>query len=350
LASLVCPHLRPEVGIPVQAFAALRLLDLTNIGKTQLYSSELARLIGLFTSAEIPTIVLKGPALSLLAYGNISARDYSDLDILVHPSDAVAASELLILAGYGINSYNRKVYESGFFHNKSENFYSERASVDLHWTLQDVWFPFGPDEEALWSRTETFALNGGDFRTLAAADHLLFLCVHASKHGWPTIASVVDIAALLTARPELDLVALINEATRLRFRRVVLLGFFLAHRLGGTPLGNEVCRIIKRDLAMCKLTEQISARLLTQSQRQSAFDRWLVVASTLESRSARLRMFFTHTLNPTADDYARLPLPRALYSSYYIIRPLRLAAELTSTITKQTVARHTRSASRRSLS
>ncbi len=341
LASFVCPVLKPKVGpdgVPFHTFAGLRYWELANVANAQRNAEELAALMSHFDAAGIPALVFKGPALAVAAYGNPAIRNYSDLDILVSRARVVTSAEILIANGYNVHSFNREVFESGFFHNKSNNFYSERASVDLHWILQDPWFPFSPDEEALWSHTETFVLNGREFRTLGAANHLLFICVHAAKHGWPTLASIVDIAAFLTACPEVDLVALIDEATRLRSRRMLLLGFSLAHQLAGAPLKNQVWRIIDGDHAVCKLTEQISARLLTQLQYQSVVDRWISAASTLESRSEQLRMFALHILNPIADDYVRFPLPPAFYPLYYILRPLRLAANLAMGLLHQAVA------------
>jgi Uncharacterised nucleotidyltransferase len=341
LVSLVCPVLKSKVGphgIPLDIFASLRFAELANASKAEQNATELAVLMDRFDTAGIAAIVFKGPALSVLAFGNAMTRSYSDLDILVHPPNVVAAAEILISAGYHAHTYNREVFESGLFHNKSEDFYSDHTGVDLHWTLQDSWFPFGPDEDALWSRTEAFVLKGREFRTLGAADHLLFLCVHASKHGWPNLASVVDIAALLKARPEVDLKALIDEARRLGFGRIVLVGLSLAHKLAGAALQEKALIIIQRDHAAIGAAEHISGRLIRQFERPAGVSRLMVVVSTLESGTDKLRLLMRYGFTPVGDDYAKLPLARPLYPLYYLIHPLRLFAKVTSMVARRVAA------------
>jgi hypothetical protein len=277
--------------------------------------------------AEVPALVLKGPALALIAYGGISARKYIDIDVLVRERDAAAAAETLIAAGYRGRTYDRQAFESGFFRNTSDEFASERGAclVDLHWKVSDWYFPFGPDEDAMWSRTERVNLKGHALLTLGAGDHLLFLCAHASKHGWPDLLSVADIAALLRSRPSLDLRALIEEAARLHFKRMVLLGLLLAHRLARAALPEDVLGVINKDSAVTALGEGISTRLLAQSGTPSELERWAVVLRTIERPRDRLQVLLSLVLLPTTSDHASLRLPRSLYPLYYLVRPLRLA-------------------------
>jgi Uncharacterised nucleotidyltransferase len=339
MASMTCAHLKSRVGpgrVPAEIYAGLRYWDASNAKSTDQITEELASIMSRFEAAQIPAIALKGPALSQLAYANIFMRNSSDLDILVRPVDVTVAAELLISAGFRSRTYNREAFTSGFFRNTSDDFTSEsaRAPIDLHWQLSERYFPFGPDEDGLWSRTETVLLNGREVRTLGAGDHLLFLCAHASKHGWRNLISVVDIAALLNARPALDLCALIEDAARLRFRRMLLLGLSLSHRLAGGQLNNHAITIIARDNTVRKLSDQFSARLVSQAHPQSVLNIWLAAAGTLDSRYGKFQMFAAHTLRPISDDYANLPLPRTLYHLYYVIRPLRLTAKAASTIAK----------------
>lgn len=327
LVPMVCRNFnsKPD-SIPIEAFAGLRFSYWSNVNSADQCTANLIRLIGQLKAIRLTPLVLKGPALSLLAYGDISTRQYFDLDILVHPFDVVRAAEVLISAGYRGRTYERKAFESGFFRNTSDEFSSESGIclVDLRWKISDWYFPFGPDEHALWSRTETVNLKGHDVRTLGAADHLLFLCAHASKHGWPDLLSVADIAALLRARPALDLRAAIEEAERLHFERMVLVGLLLAHRLAHAALPEDVLALINKDSAVTALGERISARLLAQSEALSELERWSVMLRTIDRPRDRLRVLLSLGLIPTGGDHSRLPLPRSLYPLYYLVRPFRL--------------------------
>jgi hypothetical protein len=331
LASIVCPILKPKTGgngVPSEAFAKLRYLDLAIAEKAARNARELVGLMTGFGAAGIPALVFKGPALSVVAYGNPLIRDYSDLDILVHRSDVQLAAEVLMSNGFAVTTYNRKVFESGFFHNKSENFYSNQASVDLHWTLQDRWLPFGPDERALWSRTENFVLNGREIQTLNAVDHLLFLCVHACKHGWPNLASVVDIARLVTTYPRQVLQTAIHAATHLRFRRSVLLSMALIHNLTGALTSEEVLTAVIEDASVARLEKQIASRLVRESPFLSTFSRWTSAIHTADHVRDKFAVITKQLFMPIVDDHTRLSLPRRFYLLYYVMRPLRLTGKV----------------------
>ncbi len=60
-----------------------------------LMTAELIRLLKIFQEAEVPVISFKGPILAQLAYGDISFRIFSDLDLLIKESDLVKVHNLL---------------------------------------------------------------------------------------------------------------------------------------------------------------------------------------------------------------------------------------------------------------
>src|SRR6266705_115556 len=63
-------------------------------------TAELFRLLKRFAAAEIGVLAVKGPVLSLRAYGDPAMRSYGDLDLLVRQRDIRRATELMIAAGY----------------------------------------------------------------------------------------------------------------------------------------------------------------------------------------------------------------------------------------------------------
>jgi len=60
-----------------RAYAVSRTLQVVDLSKR-------------LTEAGIPTIVLKGPAVALAAYGDFSRRTFADIDLLVHKHDLPA--------------------------------------------------------------------------------------------------------------------------------------------------------------------------------------------------------------------------------------------------------------------
>ncbi len=65
-----------------------------------LLTHELQKLLALFADNDVRAVPYKGPALALQLYGNVALRQFSDLDILVHPRDVLRARDLLLAEGY----------------------------------------------------------------------------------------------------------------------------------------------------------------------------------------------------------------------------------------------------------
>jgi len=66
------------------------------IAKTNmLMTSELIMLMKLFEENNIEAIAFKGPTLSQMAYGNLTLRQYADLDILIDEKDLQKSINLL---------------------------------------------------------------------------------------------------------------------------------------------------------------------------------------------------------------------------------------------------------------
>ena len=58
-------------------------------------TSELMRVVKFLQTQQLPVLVFKGPILSQQAYGNVTMRQYSDLDILVPRTEIDRARQLL---------------------------------------------------------------------------------------------------------------------------------------------------------------------------------------------------------------------------------------------------------------
>src|SRR5439155_13227872 len=86
----------------VPAGAELRRDRESDVRRALIFTAELSRLLDLFGEADIPLIPLRGPVLGSLLYGDVAARECSDLDILVRRADLARAKETLVAAGYAV--------------------------------------------------------------------------------------------------------------------------------------------------------------------------------------------------------------------------------------------------------
>jgi hypothetical protein len=323
--------------VPSKVLAELHINYRANTHYAATKARELAELVSLFAANEIPVLAFKGPVLALMAYGDIAMRQYIDksidLDLLVKKRDVPRAAELLISAVYRPRTYDREAFAADFFQNTSDEFLprGSRSVVDLHWKPLAWYFSFGPDEEDLWSRSESIRFEGQAVRTLAPLDLLHLLCVHASKHGWPTLASVAEIAALLRAKPQIDLAALCENAVSSHAERMIRLGLYLAYRLAGTCLPEDMFGCVINDPKVVALGERIIARMFRRLEPpgEGSLSSWRIALATIERPRDRVHYFVNLSL-PTGGDWNALPLRRRLYPLYYLLRPFRIVMQIKS--------------------
>ena len=90
------------------------------------------------------------------------------------------------------------------------------GAIDVHWKITPRSFRFAPDEEFFWRRAQTVELEFGTVTAIAPEDLLLYICVHAAKHGWVALGWICDVAETIRARPAIDLMAILDQATDAR--------------------------------------------------------------------------------------------------------------------------------------
>ncbi len=163
------------------------------------FRPHLSELLTAFAAAQIDLIVLKGAALAETVYPRPSLRRYGDLDVLVHPSDAVRARTLLEALGYIVDtlqwdalSHDRDCQANFFKH-------TERSTVvvELHTNLINNDLFFGQvqvDRDGLWERARPALLAGVEARVLGPEDQILHLCLHLAGHYFAAPQSLRDIA------------------------------------------------------------------------------------------------------------------------------------------------------------
>lgn len=318
---------RNEDAIPGPFLEAVRADFFGNALRILALTRELAGIVRAFDRAGIPLIALKGPALAVDAYGDTAKRQFGDLDLLIHRADLAGAAEILVAEGYFPRAFEPRSRGAEFFLSYEDQFISNanRGPVDLHWRLSPDYFPFSPDEDSLWSAAQNLEIQGTTIRTLATADHLLFVIAHATKHGWPTLGQVCDVAAIVRSHPELDWQAVACQARRYRCERMLMLGLKLASDLIQTRIGGESLARSDCDARVGALAQSIKARMFEQTGEPSAFFHELIVPfRSIESMPDRVRYLTGLALKPTVVDWEFMRLPRHFYWIYYAIRPLRL--------------------------
>src|SRR5215831_14869997 len=99
--------------IPQELRLDIARFNTANAKKSLLFTGELLRLLDLFQQNSIQAVVFKGPILAHLLYGQISQREFSDLDILVREADFGRAEDILAASKYEADFADR-AFRSAF--------------------------------------------------------------------------------------------------------------------------------------------------------------------------------------------------------------------------------------------
>ncbi len=138
-------------------------------------------LLAEFDRAGVQLAFLKGMALVASVPGQLALRPMTDVDVLVRPTQAAAAIDILIKMGwrafYGTSDFiKQEVLE------RSESYGFEKGPhlyLDLHWNMLKLSRWPGADD-ALWSRTAAGQIGEVPCSTPCLEDQLLNACVHGA--------------------------------------------------------------------------------------------------------------------------------------------------------------------------
>ncbi len=328
-------------ALPGPAAESLRRAYAGNSVRNLHLTRELIRLSAVLERGGVEALAIKGPALAVAAYGAVTMRQFSDLDLLVRREQVARAVALLqgegyaLAAGYSLADLERR---GGF--EIAMGRADALTEIDLHWRLVPPYFPIALETEDLWRRAVRVEIEGAAVRTLAPADHLLFLCAHGAKHGWQALGSICDVAALMhasaggpcadysSANPPahaLDWDELVGRAERARAQRALLLALLLAHEVLDAAAPAALLDRARGAPAIVRAARSFIRYVNDPGAGgPGLFQRWLVPLAVIDSPAARLRYFAARALLPSADDRRLVRLPAALRSFYFLLRPLRV--------------------------
>jgi len=281
-----------------------------------LFTGELLRLLDLFERHSIAALPFKGPVLADMLYGDIAARDYCDLDILLPKQDIRKAIAALLAAGYTTDLPSDLGQRKAYLRARYEIHFTSPGGaipIEIHQSFLSPAYGF-----ALAPRLERRTFFGREILALTPADLLLVLCAHGAKHAWSEPGLIRDVARLLeVSARDLGRPDLLRDAAAIGVRRMLLLGLYLAAQLDA-PVPIEILNQAQRD----KTVVRLAGRIRTGGPESHRF--FLQARERLRDKlscCARL------ALTPNEEDYSFLPLPALLSPLYYPLHAVRVAGK-----------------------
>ncbi len=345
LAEFFCDGAHSQV--PTDVADQLREARRTHALRCLQFTGELLKIIGCLRSRGIRVLTFKGPTLALLAYGDITRRQYNDLDFWVHPADFPRASELLTELGFhsrfqaAPQKERHERRETG--HLLFEN--NENVLVELHERLTGNEFHFPAEFDDWWSRRMSVDLGGEQLDTFSLDDLVFYLCVHGAKHSWCNLGWICDCGELLRRQPEIDWPGVLARARAAHCQRILLLGVSLAHVQSGIAIPPPLAALLASDATVPGLTRQVHRDLFSTKRPV-----WAHALLGFRSRD-RLRDSLQHSLSllfvTRQADWDSVDLSPALWRIYPLLRPFRLMLKYLRQIVRSASASMTRLFARR---
>jgi hypothetical protein len=320
-------------AVPHATRIELERLNRANTQRNLFLTRELLRLIDIFGQNAIPIAAFKGPLLAHSIYGDLSFREFCDVDVIVQPRNVLKAEDILAAYGYHADFPDRA------FRNAFQGYQGQYAfrhcqtgmSVDLHWRLSSKGVAFPLQSTKIWSRLEKVTVAGRTVLTLARDDLALFLAAHGTKEGWRSLLWVCDFAEFLRKYEDIDWVAVLDRAQRSHSSRPLLLAISLASTLLDAPAPPALTDRALKNSAVRALAEQAKLRMLRVVPEEE-IDEFRNSLNTHDRFRHRLWPVATLLTTRTVSDYKAMPLPKSLWGIYYLTRPFRLASKIVKMI------------------
>ncbi len=301
--------------------------------RNMLMSAELIRIMELLEENNIQALAFKGPTLAQMAYGDITLRQYGDLDILVDERDLKSTGKLFKSYHYipdeDLAFLENKVLlnissDLGFRHDKNYTY------IELHWKLFRKKLFITLDSLNLKSNQTVVKIQGKEIKTLQTNLLLVYLCAHGSKHMWERIEWIVDVDKLISNVGNIDWDTVWLYAKKMHSVNTLLLGLALCEELFHTKLPSNIQQKIKKHntIHLLKLhtLQLMNSTLKNQNSKTSSmFKKFNYHAKLYDSYADKVKYYFSTIFKITPDDVFNINLPQYLSFLYFIIRPFRLA-------------------------
>lgn len=314
-------------GVPAETRRALEDFRHRHLLRALTLTEALCRVGDELGKGGVPFATFKGVALAHSLYGDASAREYGDIDIIVPAERMEEAERILADLGYRSRQGDR-TFRSAFLAYQRQYALSrgdDGFSIDLHWAFSGAYLPFPLSPEELWRDLVDVTIGGRRILTVGGANLARLLAGHGTKERWDSLHWVNDFALMIDRHPDLDWSGIHRRARAQGCGNAVLLGCIMARDLLGVPVPKDLAELVAagRGIGLRAVGMIDRMRRGTLPDAAANFTDLDLCDRQRDRIKAALSLVFTRT----AGDYAAMPLPPALWGVYHATRPIRLAAK-----------------------
>ena len=304
--------------------------------RNMLMSAELIRIMKLLEENNIQALAFKGPTLAQMAYGDITLRQYGDLDILVDEKEAFKAAKLMTQNGHDAVLPLRIVSNKICLDTAKDFSLMSKGGVhtELHWRLFEKKFGISILSCTKDDKCQTVTINKHPLQTLQNEILLVYLCRHGAKHAFERIEWICDIDRII-CNTEINWNEAIAIAEESHSKRAFYLALSLSQTLFSTPLSEAIQSHINtkiigtlQDLTLEGIVKQKEDRGDFKKNRETFFYQ----SRLFDKRSDMLRFYLSTFFKISTTDCQTFTLPAHLKFLYIVLRPIRLLSSYISRI------------------
>lgn len=294
-----------------------------------LFTSEISVMSKNFSQLAIDVIPLKGPIASKQIYGDFTAKNSRDIDLLVREEQLekciVEIEKQGYINSYPFNSLSNKQKKAFKRSNNQLAFYhpEKKIQVEIHWRLfaNQYFLPLSFDE--LLKDSTKINVGKTTINGLSEIHLLLYLCVHGSKHQWSLLYWLIEVATLIQ-KVEYDWKHILQEAINLGIERPLVQGLILIEKLFNLTAPKLIKEYYQENEIIQKLVETSREIIMEEasfSQKASVTNYLKILNYKMKLNNRMLYKLAYFKLN-SINDFELVKLPDSLFFGYFWLRPV----------------------------
>lgn len=227
--------------VPGWVIEELNRLEHENQLKILRMSAEICRLAMLLNEARVPFVLLKGPVLGRMIYGDLGARQARDVDIMIPPGELTRAHQLLVSRGYRFRDDPRAFgsHLTDYREFRKDLYYFSpdgNVMIEVHWHLSSNKGLANELTAKVWEGKEEILLGGEKVFIPGPGEYFIYLCAHGAMHRWFRLFWLRDMYFMLRGLSVNEIELMVSEARQLGLIRPIALSIRLAEHVLHCPV------------------------------------------------------------------------------------------------------------------
>lgn len=326
-----------KLSVPEEVMAKLKAWSFYFTTKNLNNTKGLTQLVQLLRQQKIEVIPLKGVVLANLAYGDLGARESSDIDLLIQTKDYPTLKEILHAHSYVSQEMPEQIEQIYIKYNceqKFELFQGEQQiyNVDVHWLIGSKMQQLDKNFNDIIPFSSLASLFGTKVNLLNPEGLILTTCLHhGGKERWQFLKNNCDLAAILQRYEQnIDWKKLLQQASQLQVANLLLLGLGATSKLFKINLPDPIINAIRA----ANLQQQIEQTILelneninTTVSAQTFLEGMTYHLSLRASWRTKAKILYYHIVQfivPNTNDLTNQHLSYWEYWELYLKKPFRL--------------------------